>query len=89
MRIKRFGEKEYALWLSASDTYQWANRSGARWPCSAASGNRLALRVDENGLCELLVNGRDDADIGSDELSAIVADHLPRDLRHLWPVWQH
>ena len=37
--------------------------------------------------------GQDDSQAGQvgsrsqTELDAIVSDHLPRDLRHLWPVW--
>ena len=42
--------------------------------------------VDSNGLCEFTMNGRD-GDVSGDELQAIVADHLPADCRHLWPVW--
>lgn len=72
--------------LSAEDTYRWATRAGASWPCSQLRGNRVAVTVDRNGLCDLSFNGRD-ADIDGNELDAIVSDHLPADLRHLWPVW--
>lgn len=26
-------------------------------------------------------------DIDTNELAAIVGDHLPADLRHMWPTW--
>ena len=29
------------LWLSANDTYNWATRPRAIWPCSKLAGNRL------------------------------------------------
>lgn len=78
----------YTLWLSADDTYNWARRPGAAWPCSTTSHNRLVVEVDSNGLCGLAVNGKDDnGEIDSNELEAIVADHLPTKARHLWPTW--
>ena len=76
------------MWLSSSDTYNWATRPGNSWPCSIVSGNRLMVVVDSNGLSDLTVNGRDGADIDGNELEAIVADHLPPDLRVFWPCWE-
>jgi hypothetical protein len=77
----------YALWLSASDTYNWAHRPGSSWPCSQLSDNRCLVVCDDNGLCDFTLNGRD-GDIDGNELDACVADHLPADCRHLWPVWE-
>ena len=95
MRIKRHTDGDgaivgYTMWLSARDTYDWAHRDGARWPCSATSDRRLVVGVDGNGIHGLAVDGHEDhdGDIGSDELGAIVADHLPADCRHLWPTWE-
>ena len=88
MRITRHGKDGYRMALSTDDTYRWARRPGAAWLGSTLSGERCALMVDRNGLCDLTVNGRDDTDVDSNELAAIVADHLPADLRHLWPTWQ-
>jgi hypothetical protein len=89
MRINRAPDRRgYTLWLSANDTYNWAHKPGAAWPCSALSGKRFVACVDSNGLCDFIVNGRSDFDeVSGDELSACIADHLPADLRHLWPVW--
>ena len=64
-----------ALWLSANDTYNWANRPGNRWPCSQLSGNRIAVCFDDNGLCEFTMNGKT-ADVDGNELSACYSDHL-------------
>lgn len=93
MKIKR-QNGGYTLWLSANDTYWWATGQGPNgktWPCSTCQGKRLVVCVDDNGLWNLFVNGRDqypqEDEISGDELDAIVADHLPSDLRHLWPVW--
>lgn len=79
--------KGYTLWLSANDTYRWANRPGSSWPCSDCSGERLAIVVDSNGLCDFTMNGRS-ADIDGTELEAIVSDHIPPSVRHLWPTWE-
>jgi hypothetical protein len=78
----------YSLWLSADDTYRWANRAGGWWPCSDISGKRLCVQVDSNGLVGVFVNGSGDADIDGNELDAIVSDFLPASHRHLWPTWE-
>jgi hypothetical protein len=86
MKISCDGNTGYALWLSARDTRTWANKPGARWPCSFLAGRRLVVRVDIDGLYGIDIDGgRGDQDCPADELAAIVVDHLPADLRHLWP----
>jgi len=78
----------YTLWLSEGDTEQWATRPSASWPCSTLRGRRLAVSVDSNGLCDLTIDGRHDTDCDPNELAAVVADHLPKPMRHLWPTWE-
>jgi len=74
MRIKDTG-MALTLWASASDTYDWAHRSGAAWPCSTLSGSRFCATFDTNGLLDLSVNGGDaPEDIDGTELSAICSD---------------
>lgn len=85
MRIK-VHDSGYQLWLSARDTYDWAHKAGNSWPCSTVSDYRLFVDVDINGLCVLTVDGGG-ADIDSDELEAIVADHLPTKAKQHWPTW--
>ena len=64
------------LWLSARDTYDWANRPGKQWPCSELSGRRLFAEFDSRGdLVDMAINGRS-ADCSADEFNAIVADHI-------------
>ena len=87
MRIK-IVENAVMVWLSASDTYAWAHRSGAAWPGSTLSGNRLFAAFDSNGLYDFTVNGRDDeGETSADELSAICADHLARNLPKNHPAY--
>lgn len=92
MRIQRHRNGEtitgYTMWLSSSDTHHWARKPGASWPCSTLSGDRCVVVVDSNGLCDMAINGQSGAECDGTELDAIVADHLPADCRHLWPVWQ-
>ena len=78
----------YTLWLSSIDTYNWAHKPGAAWPCSDLSGKTIVVEVDRNGLRGLRVNGDDSYDAPGDELEAMVADHLKAHLRHLWPTWE-
>ena len=76
MRAKRdeYGTK---LWISADETYEWANRDGARWPVSTLSGYRLFVEFDRHGdLIDLAVDGRSDADCDANELNALTSDLL-------------
>lgn len=63
------------LWLSANETSKWAKRVNATWPCSQLAGKRVFVGYDSNGLCELLINGKQ-KDCDSNELNAIVCDFL-------------
>lgn len=78
------------LWLSARDTQDWANRPGARWPCSTLAGRRLRAEFDENGLVDLTVNGHtpgERSQIDGVELNAITSDFLRDVLREDHPCW--
>lgn len=83
------------LWASANDTYDWAHRPGASWPCSTLSGHRFFAAFDGNGLCDLTVDGRDAPDdIDGHEFSALCSDllveKLPEDHpAHFVAVDQH
>jgi hypothetical protein len=76
------GAKCYCtIWLSAKDTYDWAHRPGAAWPCSTLSGHRLRATIQDDDLVDLTVDGRNDYEVDGGELDAILADHgarLPR-----------
>jgi len=82
--------KGYQLWLSANDTYNWAHKAGASWPCSTLSNHRVWILVDENGLLDITLDGKDthNKDIDGTELDAIVSDFLPESLHQFWPVWK-
>ena len=86
MRIKGSADG-YAMWLSARDTYDWAHKPGAAWPGSTLANKRVVVSVDSNGLYDLTIDGRE-GDCDGNELSAIVADHLPKAYRHMWPTWE-
>ena len=85
MRVKDYGDS-VLIWLSANDTYEWAHKSGAAWPCSQLSGKRMFAAFDTNGLYELTVNGKWPHDIQSDELNAITSDYLSDKLPSDHPV---
>ena len=74
MRIKRNGTT-VKLWLSVNDTYNWAHRPGARWPCSQLAGKRLFAKFDDGDLVEYTVNGLS-VDIPRDEFTAITDDFI-------------
>ena len=76
------------LWLSASDTYDWATRPGASWPGSALRSRRLFAEFDRNGLLDLSIDGgRGDQDCDSDELNAITSDYLAARLPESHPAY--
>ena len=79
-------DSQIKLWLSANDTYEWAHRAGAWWPCSDLSGKRLFAEFDSNGLVDLAVNGRD-AQVTSEEFNAITSDFLRDKLPQDHPAW--
>ncbi len=88
MRIKKHSDMDYTMWLSANDTYRWANKPGARWPCSQLADRRIVVEIDANGLCDYAIDGGHGyQNIDGSEIEACVSDHLPADLRHLWPAW--
>lgn len=63
------------LWMSASDTYAWAD---GKWPCSFLAGRRLFAAFDTRGdLVEMEIDdGRGDQDCPADEFNAITSDVL-------------
>jgi hypothetical protein len=77
MRIKRHDDGT-VLWLSAEDTYNWANRPDNAWPCSFLSGRRLFAAFDANGdLADMAIDGgKGDQDCPADEFDAITKDAL-------------
>ena len=88
MRISK-RDNGYVMWLSARDTHAWANKPGAVWPCSKLAGHRLMVEVDRNGLFGLTFDGHEEnVGLSESELIAIVTDHLPKGLKHLWPTWE-
>ena len=75
MRLKDYGHS-VTVWISAEDTWQWANRSGSCWPCSSLSGKRLRATFDTNGLLDYAIDGRDHDDLDCIEFNALIADHV-------------
>lgn len=76
MRIKRNGTSTQ-LWLSSNDTYNWAHRPDAAWPCSFLSGRRLFAEFNRGDLVDLSIDGgRGDQDCPDDEFTAITDDFL-------------
>ena len=75
MRVKNYGDS-VEIWVSARDTYEWARRIGAAWPCSELSGKRFYACFDTNGLLELTVNGKQGVDVDHNEFNAITSDFL-------------
>lgn len=74
----------YTLWLSARDTAFWS--AFESWPCSKISGHRIRVDVPgSNGLSCFTMDGKF-CNVPTNELEAIVTDHLPDDCKHLWPV---
>lgn len=70
----------FKVWISARETYNWAHKPDAAWPCSFLSDRRLFAEFDSNGLCDLAIDGgRGDQDCPADEFNALLADFLSED----------
>ena len=46
MRVKTINGT-IKLWLSVNDTYDWAHKPGAAWPCSKLSGKRVYIEIEK------------------------------------------
>ena len=79
MKINR-DNRCFKIWLSARDTYNWANRPDS-WPCSFLSDRRVFAEFDAGGdLVDLQIDGgRGDQDCPADEFNACIEDHRPDD----------
>lgn len=66
----------FTVWISASETYSWAHRSGSAWPCSQLAGHRVRATFDTNGLLDYAVDGRYHDDLDCNEFNALIADHV-------------
>jgi len=77
MRIER-SQYGVNLWLSARDTYEWAHKPGAWWPCSQLCGRRLFAAFEPNGdLVDVSIDGgRVKQDVDGNEFNAITTDFL-------------
>jgi hypothetical protein len=74
MRVRINGSNA-KLWLSADDTYRWAHKAGAAWPCSVLSGHRLFAEFDGDDLIDMAIDGKR-ADCPADEFNAITSDYM-------------
>ena len=75
MRIRK-SDNGVQLWLSAIDTYDWANKSGASWPCLELSGHRLYAEFDKDGnLTDYTIDGRF-KNCSACEFNAITSDFM-------------
>lgn len=78
MRLQDNGTS-IAVWISANDTREWANRPSDMWPCSTLAGKRLFAAFDSNGLYDVRVDGDWDDypdEVDGHEFNAIVCDML-------------
>ena len=62
------------IWLSANDTYNWANKTGNKWPCSQLSGKRLFAEFNGGDLVDITIDGKTGIDVDNNEFNAIIAD---------------
>ena len=71
---QQHANNSHKLWLSTHDTYDWAHKPGAAWPCSFLSGRKLFIGIDDGGnLVDMSIDaGRGDQSCPADELNAIM-----------------
>ena len=79
MRTQRFGNT-VKVWASARDTYDWAHKPGAAWPCSTLSGHRFYAEFQGGDLVDLTVDGSsDEPDFDGHEFNAFIQYMLGTD----------
>lgn len=78
---------QITLWLSKRDTYDWAHRANASWPCSTIAGKSLCASFDDNGLYNITINGRDTGEVDGHEFNAITSDFLRAKLPEAHPLY--
>jgi len=78
----RINDNHVWLQLSASDTSYWARQ----WPCSKLADRSVTFEYDSNGLVDWSIVGYK-ADIDTNEINAIVADHLRNELPKDHKLW--
>ena len=71
---------QITLWLSKRDTYDWARKFDAAWPCSTIAGKSLMAVFDDNGLGFITINGNADGELDGGEFNAITSDFLRAEL---------
>ena len=73
MTVKRTPSGGVMIKASARDTWNWAHRPGASWPCSSLSGHKIMVELEKNG--DLIdFTGPEDCD--AHELRAFTDDAL-------------
>jgi hypothetical protein len=77
MRIETNGSS-VRVWASARDTYSWAHKPGAAWPCSTLSGHRFYAEFSRGDLVDFTLDGRT-GDVNAHEFAAFLTDKLGTD----------
>ena len=80
MRIQKH-DSTVKLWLSAKDTYNWAHKAGALWPCSVLADKRLFAEFSDGDLIDYTVNGKL-VNVPADEFNAMTGDFLAQHTSH-------
>ena len=75
MRTQKY-DKTVKVWISANETYDWAHKSGASWPCSTLSDKRIFAKFDNGDLVDIAINGKDGVEVDGNEFNAIIEDFL-------------
>jgi hypothetical protein len=86
MRLQDNGDS-ISVRISASETYAWSRRPGAAWPCSTLADRRIFAAFDRNGLFDLAVDGKSDADVDVHEFNALTSDMLAKRLQADHPCY--
>lgn len=79
-----------AIHADENDTYNWARKPGACWPCSELSGKSVAATFDRSGLLYLRVSDderNEIEDVPSNEFNAFCADVCRKVLPKDHPCW--
>lgn len=79
MKIKKT-KNTTQVWISSNETFKWARRPNAQWPCSTLADRRIFVELASNGdLVDIKINGKNPKNnIDSHELNSLLNNLIKR-----------
>lgn len=74
MKIKKT-KNTTQIWISSNETFRWARRPNAQWPCSTLADRRVFVELaSNNDIINIKINGKNSSIIDEHELRCCLND---------------